>query len=204
MYEELAGEILRRAARVGGTRLVGIDGPSGAGKTVFAGRLAAALTPEPPIVHTDDLLDGWADQITFWPRLEEWVLDPLRAGKPGRYRRYDWEAGHFGPEWTVVPPAPVVILEGVSAARAAIRPELTLAIFVTAPLALRVRRAQERDGEAMSAYLEEWRRGEEAHFTADATAHQADVVVNVREISGALAIDVRQGLGHHRHQQQPP
>ena len=30
--------------------------------------------------HTDDLLAGWEDQFTFWPRLEEWVLVPLRAG----------------------------------------------------------------------------------------------------------------------------
>ncbi|WP_371871263.1 uridine kinase family protein [Phytohabitans rumicis] len=155
-----------------------VDGPSGAGKTRFAGRLATALGPAVPVVHTDDLLDGWGDQVTFWPRLEEWVLAPLRAGRPGRYRTYDWEAGCFGPEWTVVEPAPVVILEGVTSARARIRPELTLSVFVTAPLATRVRRAQERDGGTLSAYLEEWRRGEDAHFAADATAHHADLVVD--------------------------
>ena len=165
----------------GSTRLVAIDGPSGAGKTVFAERLAAAFRAEgvdPPVVHTDDLLDGWADQVTFWPRLEEWVLAPLRAGRPGRYRRYDWQAGRFGTQWTVVPPAPVVLLEGVTAARAAIRPELTLSVFLTAPPRLCLDRAVARDGAAIRAYLEEWQRGERRHFAADATADHVDLVVD--------------------------
>ena len=43
----------------------------------FAARLADALAaparrpPDRPVVHTDDLLDGWDNQLTFWPRLEE-------------------------------------------------------------------------------------------------------------------------------------
>jgi uridine kinase len=176
--DDVVAEIGRRPARLGGTKLVAVDGPSGAGKTVFAEGLAGALDPVPPIVHTDDLLDGWGDQVTFWPRLEEWVLAPLRRGRPGRYRRYDWVAGRFSPEWTVVPAAPIVILEGVTAARARIRPELTLSVFVTAPLAERVRRTDRRDGGTLSAYFEEWRRGEERHFAADATAHHVDLVIN--------------------------
>ncbi|MDQ7911487.1 hypothetical protein RB614_44085 [Phytohabitans sp. ZYX-F-186] len=178
VVEEIAREVWARSPRLGDTRLVAVDGPSGAGKTVFAARLAAAIGPETPVVHTDDLLDGWGDQVTFWPRLEEWVLAPLREGRAGHYRRYDWEAGHFAPEWTEVPPAPVAVLEGVTAARAAIRPELTFSVFLTAPLAERIRRTDRRDGGTLSSYLVQWRRGEEAHFAADATAHHADLVVD--------------------------
>jgi uridine kinase len=189
----IAREVWARSPRLGETRLVAVDGPSGAGKTSFAARLAEAidhaehdeqrgaervLGPGTPVVHTDDLLDGWGDQVTFWPRLEEWVLAPLRAGRAGRYRRYDWAAGHFGREWTEVPAAPVVVLEGVTSARAEIRPELTLSVFLTAPLAERIRRTDGRDGGTLSAYLEEWRRGEEAHFAADATAQHADIIVD--------------------------
>ncbi|MEJ3744555.1 hypothetical protein WEI85_14820 [Actinomycetes bacterium KLBMP 9797] len=191
---EVAAEVMKRPARLGHTRLVAIDGPSGAGKTYVAERLAASLDPAPPVVHTDDLLDGWDDQVTFWPRLERWILAPLRAGRPGRYQKYDWHARRFSPEWTVVPPAPVVIVEGVTAARAAIRPEATLSIFVAAPRVERHRRAIHRDGETLRPYLEKWWRGEDAHFAADATAHHADLVVDVREISGALAVDVQRGL----------
>lgn len=178
---EIAREVWARSPRLGVTRLVAVDGPSGAGKTSFAARLAEAVGPGTPVVHTDDLLDGWDDQVTFWPRLEEWVLAPLRAGRAGRYRRYDWAAGHFAPEWTEVPAAPVVVLEGVTAARAAIRPELAFSVFLTAPLAERIRRTESRDGQALSAYLERWRRGEEAHFAADATAHHADVIVDTSD-----------------------
>ncbi len=176
--ERVAEEVWARPPRLGGTRLVAVDGPSGAGKTSFATRLAEAIGPGTPIVHTDDLLDGWGDQVTFWPRLEEWVLGPLREGRPGRYRRYDWEAGHFGREWTDVPAAPVVVLAGVTSARARIRPELTLSVFLTAPLDVRIRRTANRHGGRLSAYLEQWRRVEEAHFAADATAAHADLVVD--------------------------
>jgi uridine kinase len=178
-FAGLAAEIGARPARLGDVRLVAVDGPSGAGKTVFAGRLAAALGA--PVVHTDDLLDGWADQFTFWARLEERVLGPLRHGRPARYERYSWYRGRFtGPE-VVVGPAPVVVVEGVSAARSTIRPELTLAVFVEAPPELRLSRALSRDhGDdvAFAAYLERWRAAEDRHFAEDDTAAHADLVVD--------------------------
>lgn len=182
-YAELGRRVLAGPARLGRTRLVAIDGPSGAGKTVFAARLADALAAlpggeRPPVVHTDDLLDGWADQLTFWPRLDERVLAPLRAGRPGAYQRYDWARRCFLPHPVPVPPAPVVLLEGVSAARAAARPELTLAVFVTAPAKLRLRRAVERDGAAILPELRRWHAGERAHFAADGTAEAVDLLVD--------------------------
>jgi uridine kinase len=181
-YLDLAARVLAAPARLGAVRLIAIDGPSGAGKSAFAERFAAALERAlgraVPVVPTDDLLDGWDDQFTFWTRLERDVLAPLRAGRPGRYRRYDWRRGAFGDETVEVPPAPVVIIEGVGAARAAARPELSLAVFVTAPSDLRLARALDRDGEGLRAYLEKWRRAEDRHFAADATADRADMVVD--------------------------
>jgi uridine kinase len=177
-YAGLAATILACPPRLGATRLVAVDGPSGTGKTVFASRLAAAFETAPPIVNTDDLLDGWDDQFTFWTRLEADVLGPLRAGRAGRYRRYDWRRHAFGDTWIPVPPAPVVILEGVSAARAAIRPELTFAVYVTAPRDLRLERTLRRDGEELRPHLERWQLGEDRHFAADDTEAQVDLVVD--------------------------
>lgn len=177
-YADLAGRILAARPKLGRSRLVAVDGPSGAGKTTFAERLAAALPAGTPIVHTDDLLDGWEDQLTFWDRLCHMVLAPLSRAEPGGYHPYDWHAGRFGEDWHPVPVAPVVILEGVSTARAAIRPRLALSVFVTAPADVRRRRVLERDGERLLPYLETWWRGEERHFAADATAEHADLVVD--------------------------
>src|SRR4051812_31039352 len=81
--------------RLGPVRAVAVDGPAGAGKTTFADRLADAIRAtgmQVAEIHTDDLLDGWSDAITYWPRLADWVLDPLRRGETASYRRYDWVA----------------------------------------------------------------------------------------------------------------
>lgn len=177
-YAGLAATIQGRRPRLGATRLVAVDGPSGVGKTVFARRLAAAFASPPPIVNTDDLLDGWDDQFTFWPRLEAQVLGPIRAGRPGWYRRFDWHRGRFGADRVDVPAGPVLVLEGVSAARTAIRPELTYAVFVTAPRALRLERTLARDGEQLRPRLETWQRAEDRHFEKDGTQAHADLVVD--------------------------
>jgi uridine kinase len=227
-FAELAGQITGLPARLGPVRLVAIDGPSGAGKTQFADRLAEALratsrfgpTVEPPaatgtgaaaagtgaatvgtgaatvgrsrhdvaVVHTDDLLDGWDDQFMFWGRLEAQVLQPLRHGRPATYQRYLWHRRRFGGVPVTVAPSGVVLLEGVSAARAAIRPELTLSVFVTAPGDLRWRRAVQRHVESpgavaadrvdLRAYLERWRAAEDRHFAADSTADRVDLLVD--------------------------
>ncbi|MEV1332018.1 hypothetical protein AB0J20_20875 [Micromonospora costi] len=182
-YADLARRVLAAPARLGRTRIVAVDGPSGAGKSRFAAHLADALAAlpggaRPPVVHTDDLLDGWNDQLTFWSRLEERVLAPLRAGRPGAYHRYSWVRRRFLPDEVAVPAGPVLVLEGVSAARAAVRPELALAVFVTAPAPLRLARAVARDGPEILPELRRWHAGESAHFAADGTAEHADLVVD--------------------------
>jgi uridine kinase len=178
-FAELAALVLSCPPRLGPVRLVAIDGPSGAGKTSFADRLARELGA--PVVHTDDLLDGWDDQFTFWARLEEQVLDPLRHGRAAVYERYLWHRGRFGGKPVTVQPAPVVLLEGVTSARRVIRPELSLVVFVQAPPGLRLARALRREGGddvAFRAYLERWRSAEDRHFVDDRTAAAADEVVD--------------------------
>ncbi|WP_203788079.1 uridine kinase family protein [Paractinoplanes rishiriensis] len=179
-YADLAATVLSRPPRLGRTRLVAVDGGSGAGKTSFALRLAKQL--DAPVVHTDDLLDGWDDQFTFWERLERQVLGPVRRGERATYLRYRWDRGEFaGPPLTVGPAPGVLLLEGVSAARREIRAELSFSVFVTASPDLRLARALARDGDdslAFRAYLERWRAAEDRHFAEDQTAAAADLVVD--------------------------
>jgi uridine kinase len=178
-FTELAALVRSRPARLGGVRLVAIDGPSGAGKTWFADRLAKVL--DAPVVHTDELLDGWDDQFTFWSRLEELVLEPLRHGRAACYQRYRWDRRGFGGRPVRVEPADAVLIEGVSSARRVIRAELSFSIFVTAPAGLRASRVLARDDGAdlaFRAYLERWRLAEDRHFAEDGTAEAADLVVD--------------------------
>src|SRR6476661_4492660 len=59
--------------RCGGTRLVAVDGPSGAGKTTLAAEVADALGA--PTIHMDDLYPGWDGLAASTERVREWVVD---------------------------------------------------------------------------------------------------------------------------------
>jgi uridine kinase len=179
-FADLAARIRAAPARLGPVRLVAVDGPAGAGKTTFAGRLANALRDTGATIgeiHTDDLLDGWGDMLTFWPRFDHDVLQQLRSGRPGCYRRYDWYAGRFA-EAVPVPVPDVLLVEGVTSARAVIRADLTLSVFIAAPRDLRLARGLARDGEELESHLARWFAAEETHFDADRTADHADLLVD--------------------------
>src|SRR4051812_49859072 len=67
-------------------RLVTVDGPSGAGKTRLAGRLARALD-RAPIVHLDFFYPGWDGLAAGVELAADWVARPLAAGGPAGRRR---------------------------------------------------------------------------------------------------------------------
>jgi uridine kinase len=189
-FADLAERVRTAPARLGPVRLVAVDGPAGAGKTTFAGRLANALRDTGATVvelHTDDLLDGWGDMVTFWPRFDQDVLQQLRGGRPGRYRRYDWHAGRFA-DLVPVPVPEVLLVEGVTSARAVIRAELTLSVFITAPRDLRLARGLARDGAELEPHLVRWFAKEETYFDADRTADHADLLVDG---APAVPLDLR-------------
>jgi uridine kinase len=174
-FVALAARIRSLPARLGPVRLVAVDGGAGAGKTTFGRRLSARLSAQ--MIHVDDLLSGWTDLDGFWPRLEEWVLEPLQRGRTGRYRRFDWDAGEFA-EWHDVPVADVLIVEGVSSARAAGRPLLSYSVWVDVPADLRLQRGLLRDGDAMAEHWRRWMIDEAAHFAADRTSELVDLIVD--------------------------
>jgi hypothetical protein len=180
-FADLARTVLATPARLGPVRLVAVDGPAGSGKSTFAGRLADALREagaRVEVVHTDDLLEGWADIVSFWPRFEAWVLDPLRHGRDAAYRLYDWHAARFGEEWRALPVPDVLVVDGVTSARREVRAELSFGVFVTAPRELRLARGVARDGEALRLEWLAWMAGEDGHFAADDTAAHVDVRVD--------------------------
>jgi uridine kinase len=181
-FARLAARIRAAEPRCGPVRLVAVDGPGGAGKSTFARRLVDALD-DAVLVATDDFA-SWEEPLNWWPRLEEQVLGPLGAGRPGRFRRYDWARGELA-GWRDVPLAECVVVEGVSAARRAVAARLSLAVWVETDRAERLRRGLERDGAEAAGSWARWMAEEDRHFAADGTRERADLVV--AGLSGSAA-----------------
>ncbi|MFE7800142.1 uridine kinase [Nocardia sp. NPDC057440] len=171
--QEIAARIFAHEPRLGSTRLVAVDGGGGAGKSTLAASLAAECGAQ--VVHTDDFA-AENNQLAWWPRLEEQVLEPIARGRPGRYQRYDWVDRALA-EWHEVTPGGVIVLEGVSSARAAVRDRLSLAVWVETPPEVRLSRGLERDGAHTLSLWQQWMATEDAHFAADRTREQADLIV---------------------------
>ena len=170
---DVAQDVLAGPPRLGPVRLVSVDGPACAGKTTVAGLLAAALG-DVQVVHMDDLYEGWDGLPTVAGRLEAWVLGPIRAGVPGRYRRYDWGLGAYA-EWHDVPLRPALVVEGVGSASRAVEADASLRIWVDAPLDVRFARGEARDGGGFGPYWDAWAAAEHRHFAAEDTCARADL-----------------------------
>ena len=165
--------VRRRPQPPGRGAVLAVDGPAGSGKTTLAAAVAD-LVPGASVVHTDDMLAGW----TGLPGLSEallGLLEPLAAGGPGRYRRFDWDADRFAEE-VVVDPSPLLVVEGVGSG--ALPGLVTVLAWVEAPYDLRIRRGIARDGDAFAPHWETWADAEMAHFAEHRTRERADVVID--------------------------
>jgi uridine kinase len=162
---------------LGRVRFLAIDGPSGSGKSTLAAAVIAelrALDVVCALVRTDEFAT-WENPVSWWPGLVEGVLEPLRAGRPGRYRRMDWTTGspQLGALVTVEVPD-VLVLEGVSSGRSSVRPLLSCLCWLEGPdQAVRLERAVARDGESSRTWLRAWQAFERGWFAADKTGQHA-------------------------------
>lgn len=124
-------------------RLVGVDGHAGSGKSTFAGELASALGGV-PVLRLDDIASH--EELFDWTgRLLSQVVEPLGRGESAHYTPYDWRARRFGPP-RPLPPAPVIVVEGVGAGRRALRPYLALLLWMDLPREESWSRGRARDG----------------------------------------------------------
>jgi uridine kinase len=184
---ELAARVTAAAPSVGPVRLVCVDGPAGAGKTSFAADLVRVLAPsygEVPVVHGDDVYEGWdvvagePDRVAAFAaladRLDGSLLEPFRRGHPARLPTWDWYAGAWGAIVTV-PPAPVVVLEGVGLAARRLRVNAVLTVWLDADDEVRLDRVLARDGAGIRAELIAWQRDEARWHELDGTRAAADV-----------------------------
>ncbi|MEU9100065.1 hypothetical protein [Streptomyces sp. NPDC048361] len=171
---ELAASVRELRPSCGPVRLVAVDGHAGSGKSTFAGRLARTLGGA-PVLHLDDLATheeffGWTD------RLLRQVTEPFARGEAARYEPYDWHLRRFT-EARTMEPAPVVLVEGVGAGRRALRPALSLLVWMELDPEASWARGRHRDGSELSAFWDAWTEAEVRHFAQDPSRPFADTVV---------------------------
>ena len=172
--------VLAAAPTLGAGRLLCVDGPSGSGKSALAAELDHALHQAGSrvgMLHMDDVYDGWAGLDAGMATVARDVVAPLRSGRPGRYRRFDWHAMVFAEE-RLVAPCDVLVVEGVGSGGLAVADAVTVLVWVDCPDDVRLARGIARDGEGMRSRLLAWHRQEEAMFARERTRERADLVVD--------------------------
>jgi energy-coupling factor transporter ATP-binding protein EcfA2 len=170
---ELAGS---REPTLDRGRLVCVDGPAGSGKTTLAAEVAE-LT-EAPVLHMDDMFEGWGGLPRITHQLET-LLRPLAAGRSGTYRRWDWP-GNAWAETVVVPPAPLLVLEGVGSGSCDVADLITVLAWVEVPYDLRMARGLERGGVGVAEHWRQWAIDEQDLFDRERTRERADLVLDGR------------------------
>ncbi|KAK4260917.1 hypothetical protein QN277_003978 [Acacia crassicarpa] len=141
-----------------GIILVGVAGPSGAGKTVFTDKIVNCM-PSIAVISMDNyndssrIIDGNFDD----PRLTDYDtllqnLQDLKAGKSAQVPIYDFKSSsRLGYRKLEVPSSRIVIIEGISALSKKLRPLLDLRISITGGIHLdlvkRVMRDIQRAGQ---------------------------------------------------------
>jgi uridine kinase len=179
--------------------VVAVDGVDGAGKTVFADRLGAAVAAAGrPVLRAGlddfhhpravrhrrgrDSPDGfWLDSFDHGAFLRE-VLAPLRAGLPVRLRRHDLRTDRRVDEPPVaVPAGAVLVVDGLFLHRDELAGRWDLSVWLDVPFEVTAARMAVRDGTpadpdhpSMRRYVE----GQRLYFAACAPWDRADVVVD--------------------------
>jgi uridine kinase len=197
-FSDLTGR-LSTMPRSQQTLLIGIDGPGGAGKTRFAGRLAAALEAAlhpVRIVPMDDFFHPSALRLAaaFSPRLAgdeyDWrrvinqLLAPLRYDREAAYQRYDWRADSLA-EWHRILPGGAVILEGVYSMHSELSGYYDFRVGLDCPREIRLSRGLERDGDAWrTRWTNEWMPAEDEYIRSSRPRDRADLRVDGSGRSG--------------------
>jgi uridine kinase len=159
--------------------IIAIDGPAGAGKTTLAEHLSAALSLKYKVnvIHMDDLYNGWIN--AFDHHLTNSLIAISKAhrlGKKVSLSRYNWSKGEYNAS-EVLPPADLLILEGVGSSQRAAREFLTSSIWIDVDPRKGLERVLARDGEVISDEMQMWLQLQEKHFRLEESEKSADFVL---------------------------
>lgn len=184
--EALADMIARLAKQKVSPFIAAIDGKSGVGKSTMARALAERL--DACVIEGDDFYAGGielrsdsaasrAAACIDWTRQRS-VLEALATGRTAHWRAFDWDAfdGRLCDEPTRLEPRPIVILEGVYAARPELSDLLDLRVLLVAPDEVRLARLAAREGR-IGPWERQWHEAEKFYFEAVMPTASFDVVV---------------------------
>jgi len=104
-----------RGRGVGRPLVLAVDGRSSSGKTTLAARLQDVVEGS-AVVHTDDIA-WWHSRFGWADLLVDGILTPAHAGRPVSYRPPRWDERQRPGAIEVPADCPLLIIEGVGAAR---------------------------------------------------------------------------------------
>jgi cytidylate kinase len=172
--ERLAALLAASEPSAGPTRVLAIDGRSGAGKSSLAVQVAALI--EAPLVSLEYLYGGWGDLAGGIERLSESVLEPLSRGELATIPQFDWTADAWGASIELQPPADLIV-EGFGSLAPSASDLIAVGIWLEAPEEVRRSRATSRDGGAFASFWDGWAAQEEEILALGHPAGSADVVL---------------------------
>lgn len=166
--------------------VIAIDGRSAAGKTTLAVLLAEQYAAAvihmddfflPPELRTPERMSEPGGNL-HRERFVQEVLQPLRAGKPFDYRRFDCKKMAYG-ETVTVPPVPLYIVEGAYSCQPAFGAYMDLRVFCDITPKRQKERILLRNGaEGWQRFSERWIPMEERYFAAFPIREQADILIH--------------------------
>jgi para-aminobenzoate synthetase len=193
-------------ARVQRPIVVALDGGSGAGKTTIARSLAClthvATIPLDDFYQTVIPESAWAlatveqrlSMVFDWHRVRIEALQPLRGGRPGRWRAFDFARGldttgkySLKSDVTEVAPAPTILLEGAYSASPVLRDLIDVSVLVDVQSSTRHFRvaARERDSsKALTDWHAIWDEAEAHYLQRVCPPESFDLVIQNLEGAG--------------------
>jgi uridine kinase len=159
--------------------LIAIDGPAGAGKTTLAREIYLALSLEMSVnvIHMDDLYDGWNNALSEdLTQILVYLVSQHKSKKPAVIRKYNWVTSSFA-ESEEIPPADLLILEGVGSGDKALQDDLAALIWIDIDPEIGVKRVIERDGSQVADEMKKWVGAQEEYFSQHSTREKADFIL---------------------------
>ena len=159
--------------------VIAIDGPAGAGKTTLAHEIFLALSPKMSVnvIHMDDLYDGWENALTDdLTQFLQYLSAQHQSQQSANLSRYNWAKSSFDPP-EVIPPADLLILEGVGSGDKSLQDQFAALIWIDIDPEIGVQRVIHRDGPGVRSQMQKWLGIQQQYFSQHSTREKADFIL---------------------------